>query len=653
MRTKGYPIAIVAIVALAVSVGCAYPVEQRDWSGYQGPGADHFHQEETRLPELTDPIEPYNRSAGALNHALIRGLVDLLSRVYRCIVPKTVRTHVQNFHANLLYFRRLPASLLQGKFRQAGNETLRFVMNSTVGILGLFDPASNEGLRLVDEDFGQTFATWGWKNSTFTVLPIFGPSTVRDAIGLVPDTLTNPAAYFPPASQFLSFNRMADSVDFYRRFTSSNFDPYYLSQFVWRINRERKLVDFEFTPEDTASVQTLRAVFLSFRDPRFPTHLKTGWVEVPTSGRRLPYSFRMQPGPAPIVFLIPGLGAHRLGNSSLALAEMIWNQGFSVVIVSSAMNFEFMRYGASVSIPGYTPQDAHDVHVALDAIFHELDERNLGQVTGRALMGYSLGAFHTLYIAAAEEDPGNTLIGFDRYVTLDAPVALIHGMEELDRFYNAPLAFPPEEREDRIRSILYKAVHLSRETIAGGGDPSEAVDGTRVDALAAAESGLSPGGPLPFSNLEAEFLIGLSFRITLQAIIYTSQERSNLGVLLTQRSRLRRWAAYQEIADYSYAEYMYAFVLPYYRDRLHVIADSDELVDRNDLHSIEAALRANGKIRNFANKNDFLTNEADVAWFTDVLGESKVHFFTEGGHLGNLYRPEVQEVILESLEDLR
>ena len=135
-------------------------------------------------------------------------------------------------------------------------------------------------------------------------------------------------------------------------------------------------------------------------------------------------------------------------------------------------------------------------------------------------------------------------------------------------------------------------------------------------------------------------------------MIWVSQTREDLGVLLTPRSGLRRWAAYEEIADYGYAEYLYGFLLPYYRDRLGLLASAEELARANDLHAIEAPLRGNPRLRVFANRNDFLTSGDDIDWLTEVVGGEHVAFFPTGGHLGNLHQPEVQRAIMDSLADL-
>jgi len=361
----------------------------------------------------------------------------------------------------------------------------------------------------------------------------------------------------------------------------------------------------------------------------------------------LPFSVRMQPGRAPLVFLVPGLGAHRLGSSSLALAEMAWERGFSVAIISNVMSHEFIERGGSVPVPGHAPVDARDVHIALDAIDRDLNGRFPDRIAERVFLGYSLGAFHGFFIAADDSAAAQSRVRFDRYLLLDPPVRLLYGMKRLDGFFQIPLAQPDPEAE--VRRILLKAVSVARHAQAaqiGAGSYN------RIGATDLEGGTITPTMELPFSNEEAKYLIGLAFRRTLQSVLWASQERDDFGVLLTERRRMRRLPAYLEIGDYSFEMYLFAFVLPYYRDRLGTVSSAEELVAMNDLHAIADPLRGRTDLRVFANVNDFLTSMADVDWLTALVGSERVRFFPTGGHLGNLHRPEVQAEVMESLEDL-
>ncbi|HEY8155641.1 MAG TPA: VacJ family lipoprotein [Myxococcota bacterium] len=634
---------------VAASLGCAHSVERRDWTAYDGPGAASFHADEIDPPSFPDPLEPANRAVSAFNHVLITFIASPLGTVYRLVIPRYVRERGRDFAANLVWPRNLAANLLQAKWRAAGTETARFAINSTVGIAGLWDPAARWWeIEAEPEDFGQVFGAWGWRPSTFVVLPVYGPSTLRDAVGLVPDTYLDPASHYFPASYVLAWNDLVDSIPDYQRLVASSFDPYDDARIVWTLNRDEEISDGRLPvvsrSDDTGAVQTLELAFLAPRDPEFWTQLRTGRAVIPATGRRLPYSYRLQPGRAPVVFLAPGLGTHRLGASTLALAEMSWERGFSVVLMSSALSFEFMERAASVSVPGHAPVDARDLHAALEAVASDLYARHPDRLGARVFMGYSLGAFHGFFIAAEDADPASERMRFDRYVLLDPPVRLVHGLERLDRFYNAPLVYPEPDRAEQVQRILRKALLVAKAELEK--------TSSRFEATGWGSRGLEPSRALPFTNLEAEYLIGLAFRRTLQSVLWVSQTREDLGVLRTQRGAFRRWAAYEEIADYSYAEYLYGFVLPYYRDRLGLLESPEQLVAENDLHAIEGPLRANPKLRVFANRNDFLTSGEDIDWLTELVGDGHVAFFPTGGHLGNLHQPAVQRAIMDSLADL-
>ena len=232
------------VLAAALSLACVHTVERHDWSGYEGPGAQYFHAEEIDPPSFPDPLEPANRAISAANHVLIVYLASPLGKVYRFVIPRFVRDRVRDFSANLIWPRNLVANLLQAKWRDAGTETARFGINTTVGIAGLWDPAAYWwSIEPKPEDFGQVFGAWGWRSSTFLVLPLFGPSTVRDAIGLVPDTYLDPATYYFPASYVLAWNDLVDSIPDYELFVASSFDPYDDARIVWTLNRDEEIAD--------------------------------------------------------------------------------------------------------------------------------------------------------------------------------------------------------------------------------------------------------------------------------------------------------------------------------------------------------------------------------------------------------------------------
>lgn len=146
-------------------------------------------------PDPRDPWERMNRSTHAFNDALDRTVAKPVAKAYVKVMPRFVRTGVSNVFNNLDTVGTVINDVLQGKMRQAGRDSARFLLNSTFGLGGLFDPASAAGLELNDEDLGQTLGKWGVGPGPYLVLPFLGPSTTRDTITRLADQYTYPLTY--------------------------------------------------------------------------------------------------------------------------------------------------------------------------------------------------------------------------------------------------------------------------------------------------------------------------------------------------------------------------------------------------------------------------------------------------------------------------
>lgn len=134
-----------------------------------------------------DPLEPLNRSIHAFNETVDRVAMKPLAEAYRAVAPQFVETGVRNVFSNLGDVGVLANDLLQFKGADAVSDFMRLAFNSTFGLFGLLDVASEMGLRKHEEDFGQTLGKWGVTDSPYLVLPFFGPSTFRDTVGLAVD----------------------------------------------------------------------------------------------------------------------------------------------------------------------------------------------------------------------------------------------------------------------------------------------------------------------------------------------------------------------------------------------------------------------------------------------------------------------------------
>ena len=139
-----------------------------------------------------DPLEGLNRSVDAFNNTIDRMILLPAAKTWQAVIPRPVDDGVSNMFRNLEGIIVITNDFLQGKISQGFSDTIRLLVNTTIGIGGFFDPASTMGLDAHDEDFGQTLGYWNVPPGPYLVLPFFGASTLRDSIGLFPESALNP-----------------------------------------------------------------------------------------------------------------------------------------------------------------------------------------------------------------------------------------------------------------------------------------------------------------------------------------------------------------------------------------------------------------------------------------------------------------------------
>lgn len=196
---------------------------------------DMFEEEFTeKAVRIADPLEPINRLMFNLNDVLYKAAIKPVAQTYKKVTPKPARISVRNFFGNLTAPVRYVNCALQGKLDEANRELERFVTNSTVGILGLYDPAKEKfGLEPTDEDLGQTLGAYGIGNGLYIVWPLLGPSTARDSVGRFGDRLFYPVTYIvdsPNALIAIAVTRTTNAYSFrikdYDALLSDAIDPY-------------------------------------------------------------------------------------------------------------------------------------------------------------------------------------------------------------------------------------------------------------------------------------------------------------------------------------------------------------------------------------------------------------------------------------------
>ena len=191
------PNLLIIFFILSMTVSCATTQPEASGEPAQKQLSDVLSEDDIiALDNIHDPWESYNRWMYNFNASFDRNIFIPTVNAYRWVFPEFARTGINNFFSNLGEFRNLANALLQGKFKQSGNTLGRLAVNSTIGVVGLMDPATDFGLYRQKEDFGQTLGHWGVGPGPFLMLPILGPSTLRDAPGGIVDRIYHPI--YPP-----------------------------------------------------------------------------------------------------------------------------------------------------------------------------------------------------------------------------------------------------------------------------------------------------------------------------------------------------------------------------------------------------------------------------------------------------------------------
>ena len=234
-------------------------ISQFQISNFAYAGSDgelNLSEKKKSSSEVKDCFEGLNRGVFALNQGLDKILFKPLAKGYRKL-PQPLRSGTSNVLTNISNVVTIPNNILQGQFKDAGINSARLLLNTTLGIGGLFDVASYYGInKLEKEDYGQTLATWGVNEGCYIVLPVLGPSTARDAIGSLANfsggdawynvTVANDTQYFNEADYYLS--RISSGVDFraknleaFNNLEKNSLDLYASVKSLYLQDRQRKI----------------------------------------------------------------------------------------------------------------------------------------------------------------------------------------------------------------------------------------------------------------------------------------------------------------------------------------------------------------------------------------------------------------------------
>jgi phospholipid-binding lipoprotein MlaA len=194
---------------------------------------DEYGDQEKKAVDIPDPLEPLNRVFFQFNDKFYFYVLNPVTKAYKAVAPEKVRKCIKNFFSNTYTGISFVSCILQGKFEGAATDFRRFTVNTTVGLLGFFDPAKNRyGLVSPNEDIGQALAFYGVGHVFYLDLPVLGPSSLRDGIGFAGETYCAPYIYYLKFNEALGcyslwvINNTSFSLGNYESIKEAAFDPY-------------------------------------------------------------------------------------------------------------------------------------------------------------------------------------------------------------------------------------------------------------------------------------------------------------------------------------------------------------------------------------------------------------------------------------------
>ena len=244
--TRAAALVAMALALLAAPARAAAPAAP---AAAEAADVDPFEKKEAgeaAVPPLPDPLQGMNRSFFGFNDKMYFWFLRPVARTYKAVVPHRARVGVRNAFSNLGAPARSLCCLLQGDLKGSGNELARFGVNTTVGVLGLYDPAKHWlKIQIRNEDFGQTLGYWGLGMGSYINLPVAGPSCTRDAVGLVVDAALNPLTFLPGVGIISQVNKASLTLGEYEVFKKATLDPYVAMRDAYNQHRRHAVANWD------------------------------------------------------------------------------------------------------------------------------------------------------------------------------------------------------------------------------------------------------------------------------------------------------------------------------------------------------------------------------------------------------------------------
>jgi pimeloyl-ACP methyl ester carboxylesterase len=330
--------------------------------------------------------------------------------------------------------------------------------------------------------------------------------------------------------------------------------------------------------------------------------------------------------PAPLLFILAGIGSNPYFGVATYLARLFYQEGSHIVILPSPMSWNFALSASRSGAPGYPPADARDLYEAMHKSLSLLRDRYNIEITRINFVGVSLGALEGAYLSVIDAEERK--IGIEKYLLVNPPLDLSYALKKIDEWDALQEKFGTEKSMD----IVAKAVAIVESFFEDRRD-----DPAVFDRLAKKFAS--------FTREELQFLIAEQLQSLLPELIYVTQVMNDQKILRAAKDEVRK--RLQQAKDLRFLDYNEKIALPLWKLQTgEAQADLETFIKRGSLARILDRLRGNSKVHIMHNADDFLTDKKSIEELKEALGD-QVTLYPSGGHLGNLWFSENKEYALK------
>lgn len=629
-----------------------------------------------------DKYENFNRKMFNLNLKMNRIFVKQVHILWASLFPKALIIALNQAYNNIEYPKRLMSSLLQKDMFAIKNETKRFLINTILGVGGVFDVAKNIfKLEQFNEDMEQALAKCKIKCGNYIVLPFVSSVTTRDVLGRLLDFALTPTTYVatPVAAAIkmgLLVNRTTNIQPMIKMVESRFSDPYDIAKKFWGVdkyikfsNYDRKNVIEEFqkqykydsTPlvdkkqEEVLSVRgnlgeniivkvlddELKAdILLKDYNPQNPIldSMRTALVEVKNFKNNFwdelaiwnrsfskkfkkasvkiqddcpEYSFRyvlQKNKQAPLAILFPSIGEGMENSHSTILAKLFYDEGYSVLIIGSHFQWEFLKSIQKNYHVGCIKDDVKYINLLLNKAINYISKKHDRTFLKRIVFGTSLGAYTALFLANEQNETGGKNI--DKFISVCPPFQLFYAINEIDKIISCWQDYPYDIRQ-KVAVVAARLMRVFNEK-------KEIAKNINY---------------LPFTNFEAKLISAFVFHQKLSDLVYETE--------IIKNPDIDKKELYNMIYTLDYNDYIEKYLL--------VNHTREELYNSSSLKSISDFLISNDNYKIFHSLDDYLISENQLKELKSYT-DDKLILFNNGAHLGFLYRDEFIEALKKEIK---